>query len=116
MIGGNISAVIQTKAVTQNEISEDVETWVDVKPVCGWLDLMNGESTIATQNAKVQESTHIFLCDYFKPEGIKAENSRMIVDNQVYEVLLIDNPMNMNQHLEIYLKYIGGDADVISNS
>ena len=26
----------------------------------------------------------------------------------VYEILLIDDPMHMHEHLEIYLKYIGG--------
>ncbi len=48
--------------------------------------------------------------------GNKTANSRMIVDSQVYEIKLIDNPMNMNEHLEIYLKCLGGDANVISNS
>ena len=116
MIGGNKTAIFQTKGVTQNDIGEDVDTWVDVKTVVGWLDLQSGDSTITTQNAKVQESTHIFVCGYFKPEGISPENSRMIVDSQVYEIKLIDNPMNMNEHLEIYLKCLGGDANVISNS
>ena len=116
MICGNTTAIIQTRGVTQNEIGEDVNAWIPKKSVVGWLDLMNGDSPTASQNAKIQESTHVFICDYFKPEGITPENSRMIVDDQVYEVKLIDNPMNMNQHLEIYLSYQGGDVNVISGS
>lgn len=55
------------------------------------------------------ESTHIFMCDYFGvSEQVKAENSRMIITGLQYDVMLIDNPMNLNEHLEIYLKYTGG--------
>ena len=32
----------------------------------------------------------------------------MIIDGYIYDVMLIDNPMNMNKHFEIYLKYVGG--------
>ena len=39
---------------------------------------------------------------------ITSENARMVIDGMVYEILLIDNPMNMNEHLEIYLRFIGG--------
>ena len=68
-------------------------------------------------NAKIQESTHVFVCDYFpliykQDEGgnveFTPENSRMIASGKTYEVMLYDNPMQMNQQLEIYLKYVGG--------
>ena len=37
-IGGNISAVIQTQTITQNDIGEDVSTWVDaLPPFVGWF-------------------------------------------------------------------------------
>ena len=39
---------------------------------------------------------------------ITSENARMMIDGLVYDVLLIDNPLNMNEHYEIYLKFIGG--------
>ena len=37
-----------------------------------------------------------------------SENARMLIDGQVYQIQVIDDPMNMHQHLEIYLKYVGG--------
>ena len=42
--------------------------------------------------------------------GIQAENSRMTINGKVYDILLIDNPMEMGSgsQLEIYLKYTGG--------
>ena len=39
---------------------------------------------------------------------VTSENARMVIHGAVYEILLIDNPMNMNEHLEIYLRFIGG--------
>lgn len=117
-IGGNSNAIIQIQTITQNEIGEDVPSWVDaLPPFVGWLDLSGGDSDKVKYNTKIQESTHVFLCDYFpliatqgeEPgKEITSENSRMIVNGKVYEVKLYDNPMEMNLQLEIYLKYVGG--------
>ena len=32
----------------------------------------------------------------------------MVINNKKYDVTLIDNPMELNAQLEIYLKYVGG--------
>ena len=139
MIGGNTSATLQIKFTKKNSIGEAEKTWVNAYRVTGWLDLSNGDST-TTYNAKIQESTHIFMCDYDKlialtddflwdslnfennwivddPTDIPfisltSDNARMIINDAIYEVQLIDNPMELNQHLEIYLKYIGGGLGV----
>lgn len=116
-IGGNTDAVIQIKTIAQNDIGEDAETWVDaVDTFIGWLDLSSGSSNGVNYNAKIQQSTHIFVCDYFDLTATKGdtgkkltpENSRMIINGEVYEVSVYDNPMNMNAQLEIYLVYVGG--------
>ena len=139
MIGGNIEGILQIKFTNKNAIGETEKIWLNAYSVKGWLDLMSGDST-TNYNAKTQESTHIFLCDYdalvavtddfewdslnFEQDWIvedpsdvpliklTADNSRMVIKNQVYEIQLIDNPMEMNQHLEIYLKYVGGGQGV----
>lgn len=111
MIGGNTTATIQVKSTEKNLIGESEKTWVDAQKLTGWLDLSSGDSS-TTYNAKIQESTHIFMCDYYDLTGITADNSRMVIGSSVYEVKLIDNPMGMNQHLEIYLKYVGGGLGV----
>lgn len=124
MIGGNTIAVLQVQAgATKNKIGERNPKWVDVlinekANITGWFDLQSGDSKYTTANAKMQESTHIFLCDYvpipdtLEVEGIKypinAETTRMVVNLQVYDVMLIDDPMSLHQQLEIYLKYTGG--------
>lgn len=114
-IGGNIKAIIQVAEISQTAMGEDVSIWVDAfPPFYGWLDLSTGDSQSNKYNAKIQESTHIFICDFFemKYEGIEItpENSRMLIGGKSYEVKIYDNPMNMNKQLEIYLKFVGGQA------
>ena len=110
MIGGNTAATIQIKTGTEkNEIGQTVTKWQDAQEIVGFLDLSGGDSKYTSYNAKVQESSHIFISDYVELDAsIKSENSRMIVDGARYDVLLIDDPMGLHKQLEIYLKYTGG--------
>lgn len=106
MVGGNINAILQKKTESEtNAIGERVLTWKDVTTLRGWLDLSTGDSKY-TYDAKLQESTHIFICEYVKTDRI-AVDKRMVINGLKYDVLLIDDPMEMHQHLEIYLKYVG---------
>ena len=93
MIGGNLKAMIQVSTETANIIGESVLSWEDIQLLTGWLDLSSGEARYNTYNAKIQESTHIFIADYVPLDSrITAENSRMIVNGKMYDILLIDNP------------------------
>lgn len=110
-IGGNITAVIQTATTTKNVIGEQVKSWANTQTLKGWLDLSGGDSKYTNYSAKLQESTHVFVADYVPlASGIQAENSRMVINGKVYDILLIDNPMEMGSgsQLEIYLKFTGG--------
>lgn len=119
MIGGNTTVQLQMQAGhTANEIGSRVPAWHDVISLTGFLDL-SGESTNRTTfNAKIQESTHIFICDY-KPipatidvEGVPVRvttaNIRIAANGESYDVMLMDNPMGLNKQWEIYLKFTGG--------
>ena len=106
MIGGNTEAMLQQMMKSQtNSIGEGVPTWVDYRTLCGWLDLSTGDSRY-THDAKLQESTHIFITDY-TPIDRKTADKRLVVNGLVYDVLMIDDPMELHQHLEIHLKYVG---------
>ena len=110
-IGGNTKAIIQVYTGTKNSIGEMVKTWVDAQAIRGWLDLQSGDSRYTTFNAKIQESTHIFIADYVELEpAITAESARMVINGKVYDILLIDNPMEMGSgsQLEFYLRFTGG--------
>lgn len=110
MIGGNTIATFQIKSgTTTNKIGQRVTKWQNVQKITGFLDLTGGDSKYTTFNAKLQESTHIFISDYVSLDSsIKAENSRVIIDSGRYDVMLIDDPMGLHRQLEIYLKYTGG--------
>lgn len=116
-IGGNITGIIQTKDtkkdeagnIVTNEIGEAVKDWVDTFSQRGWLDMQTGGSTYTNFSAKIEESTHVFLCDYHS--GIYAladQDTRMIIKGNMYDVLLIDDPMEVDEQLEIYLRKVGG--------
>ena len=110
-IGGNTKAIIQVFTTAKNEIGEMVKTWADAQTIKGWLDLQSGDSRNTTFNAKIQESTHIFIADYVPLDSkITAEGARMIINGKRYEILLIDNPMEMQteSQLEFYLRFTGG--------
>lgn len=107
-IRGNIIGVIQTKTTKKNAIGESVQTWADAFSQNGWLGLQSGDSKYSNFNAKIEESTHVFLCDYHS--GIYAladRDTRMIIKGVVYDVTLIDNPDEMDEQLEIYLRKVG---------
>lgn len=118
MIGGNLEAILQIGVPTQNDIGEDVVEWHDVTSFLGFLDLQTGDSKSITYYSKIEESTHIFICDYKPIPAIleiggrnipfSTENARMVANSKRYDVLFIDNPMELNQHYEISLKYTGG--------
>ena len=108
-IGGNITGTLQTGEVTTNAIGEQVKTFKDAVRITGFLDMLSGSAGYGAFNAKIQESTHVFLCNYVKlPQVVRAETARMVIDGQAYDVTYIDDPMGLHKHLEIFLKYTGG--------
>lgn len=136
MIGGNITALLQVRDEgKKNSIGEREHEWTDVTALFGWLDYQGGQNNISSYDAKIQETTHIFICDFRScknlskqwvwdpfnfitgvikttqdeaPVSVTSENARMIVNENVYQILMIDDPMEMHRQLEIYLKYVGG--------
>ena len=106
MIGGNTKAILQQKSgSTTNKIGEKAQTWSDVQQLTGWLDLSAGDSKY-TYNAKIQESTHVFVCNYVEVDR-NADDKRLVAAGTVFDVLLIDDPMELHQQLEVYLRLVG---------
>lgn len=111
MIDGNLTGTFQIQTSNKNAIGEDVLEWSDVIQKKGFLDYVTGEADYE-MDAKIQESTHIFLCDWFDCAALEitSENARIIIDGLIYSIQMIDDPMGINQHLEVYLKYTGGQS------
>ncbi|EOZ2853477.1 head-tail adaptor protein [Listeria monocytogenes] len=110
-IGGNITGEIQISTYTTNEIGERIPKWETIQSIKGWLDYLSGEASRVNYSAKIQESTHVFVSDYVQLDSrIETESSRMVVKGKTYDITLIDNPMELDKQLEIYLKFTGGQS------
>ena len=108
-IGGNTDVTIQISTTSRNAIGEQVKSWQDVQTLHGWMDMISGNSQYRVYNAKIQESSDVFVGDYVPLDArIEAENARLVHDGKVYDIMLIDDPMGMHLQWEIYLKYTGG--------
>lgn len=109
-IGGNATATIQALSVTENALGEPVKSWDDALELRGWLDLMSGDSPNSNMGTKLQESTHVFVADWADLSAFEPQGCRLRCGGRTYDVLYIDDPMGMHLQVEIYLKYLGGDA------
>ena len=107
MIGGNTTAVIQTKTSSKNEYGAISDIWQDVTTVKGFLDFTGGDGSYKSNfKGKLEETTHIFICDYDETVAkTQPTTSRLLIDGQSYDVLMIDDPMGLHKHIEIMLKY-----------
>lgn len=109
MIGGNLTLnLIKINEDGKNTIGESVKSDTPYMSHAGYLDMMSGDTASSNYNTAITESTHIFICDYFdigidSPEKVL----RGEIGDDKYDIKYIDNPMNLNEHLEIYLRYAG---------
>lgn len=105
MVGGNITAKILKREPGEPD-ARGIRTpgWAVASTLHGYLDMITGDSNY-NRSAKVRESTHVFLTAYRKINLTERE-TRAEIDGSVYDVTMIDDPMGMHAHLEIYLKYI----------
>lgn len=107
LIGGNTACTLLYKSgYSINAIGEKTPVESEYDTLYGFLDLSSGDSKYVTYNTKLQESDHIFVCDYTFIDKEESELTALI-NGKRYDVMLIDNPMGLNKHLEIYLRYRG---------
>ena len=107
-IGGKTIGTIQVSTAVKNAIGGAEKAWNNAFNHSGWLDLRSGDSKYSTNKAKIEESTHVFICDCHSGiYALQGQDVRMIIKGMVYDVLLIDNPMELNEQLEIYLRKVG---------
>lgn len=117
-IGGNIDLILKRKNGFEiNDVGERIPKYEEYITLHGFLDMANNISNHSTYNAKVQDSSHYFICDYvefpvFKDDsGVDrkavANDLKAYCNGKEYDVLWVDNPMELNYHYEIYLEYKG---------
>lgn len=91
----------------ENEIGENILTNTLLYTIIGYLDYINGEVGKTNYIAPINESTHIFIADYQEITET-TDNLTAKIDGKEYEVKYIDDPMELHEQLEIYLKLLGG--------
>lgn len=108
-VKGNTPFVIQIQdGSALNEIGERVTTWKDAVSFDGILSLQSGDSKYTNYKTKAEESSHVVLTDFNADIYALADrNTRLIAKGRMYDVLLIDNPDELNEHLEINLRFVG---------
>ena len=107
MIGGNVEAIIQVETSSKNAFGEVEKTFENLTTIKGFLDYASGDGSYKSNfKGELEETTHIFICDYNTIVAkAKPTQSKLVIDVRTYDVLSIDNPMALYQHLEIMLKY-----------
>lgn len=72
----------------------------------GYLDLISGTNDNTMLNAKVEQSTHILITEYFDWYKSLIDDKKSIqCDGKEFSITYVDNPVGLNHHLEIYLQY-----------
>lgn len=110
MIGGNVELTVYNKlSYDKNEIGEVEPSNSEGEKIMGFLDYISGSADLSKFHAKVEESTHVFICDY--ADNVLMFNSAVtkcgVSGYGDFQILLVDDPMGLHQHIEVYLKYIG---------
>lgn len=112
-IGGNTVCELKIKSgCEENEIGERISTEILYYTLNGYIDYINGDSKYTIFNTKMQESTHVFICDFVElpllnDRKVNATDLKAYINGDVYDVTILDNPMELNEQLEIYLKFVG---------
>lgn len=109
MVGGNLTATVQIKTLTENDIGEYVAEWGNhIESVKGWLDSAGGNSTRQSHKTKSEDSTHVYICDFdSRLRDLDTTQCRFVCRDKIYEIKYVDDPMELHDHLEITLKLVG---------
>ncbi|MDF2790818.1 MAG: Phage head-tail joining protein [Neobacillus sp.] len=94
---------IQRSVNVPNGIGGYTQTWSTIiVDYDGIIDQLSGNERLSADKIS-PNSTHILI-----GEVVDVKESDRVVHNQkIYEIKNVDNPMNMDRHLEILLEYKG---------
>lgn len=109
MVGGNVTASVMREAKTKNAKGVYVVGEPErVMDITGWLDYQAGQASHLAYQAKTEDTTHVFLSDWNEAYASLSEKGLFLrIEDKRYEVLLIDDPMMLHEHIETYLRYVG---------
>ncbi len=92
---------IKRKTLTDDGGGAKAENWATLKTIKG-LIVQNSGNERRVNEKKTETSSHTLICT---KTDIKAVD-RIEYNGSVYEVLPVDNPLEMNHHMEVDLQLI----------
>lgn len=92
------------KTGRRNSLGQIIHDFQESSTFGGWIDFLGGEESIS-QNAITADSTHIIIT--FETRLEISISDRVRFKDRDYEVTYVDNPMELDDHLEIFLKAVG---------
>ena len=88
----------------KTRVSDGLGGWVDtdtkIRDIDGVLSMLSGDSD-GSRNKLMVESTHIFLCLVSETVTV---GQTIRKSGDIYRIDYIDNPVEADSHLELYLK------------
>ncbi|OEH86250.1 hypothetical protein BHU72_12000 [Desulfuribacillus stibiiarsenatis] len=96
---------VQRSISVKNGIGGHTEQWNEHLNISGLIDAVSGDKSISAAK-ETERVTHILFCAVND-----IQSSDRIVDQlgNIYRIKLVDNPMQMNSHMEILLEMVGHD-------
>ena len=89
-----------------NRLKEPIYQWQrDSDPVNGWFDMLTGDEASST-NSFIAESSHIFVTE---DVTLDVSSKCRLYNNKsglTFEITYVDNPVELDHHLEIYCKLV----------
>lgn len=98
-----VTATIQRYTTVDDGYGGEKQEWQDHLEVDGFLDQLSSDEVLASDRINAI-STHVFIT--FDISDI-TPSDRAIIGGKVYNIQNVDNPMQMDEQLEITLEYTG---------
>lgn len=103
---------VHAMELTPDGSGGSIETPIVTYSGFGYLDMMTGTNQNQNQNSQVANSTHILIVPDIPQhyETIFKSQDMIVANGKRYRIEYVDNPVNADHHLEIYLR--GDQHDV----
>jgi SPP1 family predicted phage head-tail adaptor len=99
--------IIQRYETVSNGMGGSFSQWTNHLEYDGVIDQLTGNEMLEADRI-AENSTHILI----GPMADIKRQDRVLFNGKRFDVKNVDNPMQMNRHLEILLQYEGGQNEV----
>lgn len=106
---------IQEQTQAPDGIGGHTEAWQTVETIDGFLDLQTGNHYQAERNAVIEESTHVLVTLEYTADITQKQRLKDPRTGAVYVITYADNPVGIEDHNELYLRYDGQEAEAEPN-